>query len=452
MGILGALTTAVSGLSAQSYALENISGNIANASTVGFKRVDTSFVDLIPDSPARKEVAGSVGANSQLTNTIQGTLSSTGIGTNMALSGEGYFTVAQNTGSAATPTFAIQNYYTRRGDFSEDANGYLTNGAGYYLVGTSYNPANGAVVTGSTSPIQLSKASIPARGTSTVTYHGNLPLLPKPGSYSVTAPNSELLRPADYATNPVTTGTVTANDQATFMNQSIPGGEITVYNPAGAAPTAQFRLAKTDSAASGGTDTWQLFYQTNAAATGTGVAWRSVGAPMTFNASGAMTSAATRNITGMVVNGTTVGDVAINFGSSLTQYGDPSGAADTSQTQNGYASGKLNSVAVANDGAVTGSYSNGLTTKMAQITVAQFAANDLLKRETGGAFSATAASGAPTYGLDGSTLTGGSVEQSNTDISEEFSKMIVTQQAYSANTRVMSTAQQMLQDVINVVR
>ena len=85
-------------------------------------------------------------------------------------------------------------------------------------------------------------------------------------------------------------------------------------------------------------------------------------------------------------------------------------------------------------------------------SVAQFAANDSLKRETGGAFSATPASGAPTFGLQGSTLTGGSVEQSNTDISEEFSKMIVTQQAYSANTRVMSTAQQMLQDVINVIR
>ena len=96
MGILGALSTAVSGLSAQSYALENISGNIANSQTVGFKRVDTSFVDLIPDSPLKRAAAGSVMSYSQLTNTLQGTLRSTNLSTNMALSGDAYFTVAKN--------------------------------------------------------------------------------------------------------------------------------------------------------------------------------------------------------------------------------------------------------------------------------------------------------------------------------------------------------------------
>ena len=86
------------------------------------------------------------------------------------------------------------------------------------------------------------------------------------------------------------------------------------------------------------------------------------------------------------------------------------------------------------------------------MTVAHFASDNALKREDGGTFSATGASGAPTYGLNGRLHPGGSVEASNTDISDEFSKMIVTQQAYSANTRVMSTAQQMLQDVINIIR
>ncbi len=93
MGILNALSTAVTGLSAQSYALENISGNIANSQTVGYKRVDTSFVDLSPDSPVRHEVAGSVVSFSQLTDTIQGSLKSTGVATNMAVNGDGHFTV-----------------------------------------------------------------------------------------------------------------------------------------------------------------------------------------------------------------------------------------------------------------------------------------------------------------------------------------------------------------------
>ena len=84
--------------------------------------------------------------------------------------------------------------------------------------------------------------------------------------------------------------------------------------------------------------------------------------------------------------------------------------------------------------------------------VANFAGDDSLKRVDGGTYLETIESGPPSYGEKGWSLTGGSVEMSNTDISDEFSKMIVTQQAYSANTRVMSTAQQMLQDVINVIR
>jgi flagellar hook protein FlgE len=107
MGIFGAMTTAVSGLRAQSYALENISGNIANSQTTGFKRLDTSFVDLIPELPYRHELAGSVTAFSKLTNTIQGDLQSTGVPTNMALNGEGYFIVQERVGTANNrPVFA----------------------------------------------------------------------------------------------------------------------------------------------------------------------------------------------------------------------------------------------------------------------------------------------------------------------------------------------------------
>ena len=84
MGIFGAMTTAVSGLRAQSYSLENISGNIANSQTTGFKRVETNFVDMIPDTPPNRGLAGSVTAFSRLTNTIQGDLQPTGIATNMA--------------------------------------------------------------------------------------------------------------------------------------------------------------------------------------------------------------------------------------------------------------------------------------------------------------------------------------------------------------------------------
>ena len=100
MGIFDALTTAVSGLQSQSFALQNISGNIANASTIGYKGIDTSFEDLIPDSTVPdKQVAGGVTAFAQATITSQGTVSSSTVATNMAINGDGFFSVQQATGT-----------------------------------------------------------------------------------------------------------------------------------------------------------------------------------------------------------------------------------------------------------------------------------------------------------------------------------------------------------------
>src|SRR2546430_17139132 len=90
MGIFGALTTAVTGMRAQSFALENVSGNIANSQTTAFKRMDTSFEDLIPDQPASHQIAGSVISNSRATNTVQGDLQTASVGTFMAVNGAGY--------------------------------------------------------------------------------------------------------------------------------------------------------------------------------------------------------------------------------------------------------------------------------------------------------------------------------------------------------------------------
>ncbi len=447
MGILGALSTAVSGLSAQSYALENISGNIANSQTVGFKRVDTSFVDLIPDSPIKRAASGSVMANSALTNTLQGTLRSTNLSTNMALSGDGYFVVAKNEGSESLPIFNSINQYTRRGDFKLDAKGFLVNGANRYLVGTTYNPATGAVMGSSTSPIQIPETSIPAKQSTEVLYSGNIPTIPKSDSYSQSKPGSDLIDPATYTVDPVTTGTVVGADATTFLNQSVPGGEITLYAGNGTAATVQFRWGKTAD------NSWMMFYQSDSMPSATGTSWQSIGSPVTFDNNGQRTSAANISLTGLTVDGITVGDVNLNFGAgSLTQFGDVNGQPTPTITQNGYAFGTLAGIAVNTDGTVMGSYTNGRTAKLAQVSVAHFAADDSLKREDGSTFSATSESGPPIFGMFGTTMTGAAVEESNTDISDEFSKMIVTQQAYSANTRVMSTAQQMLQDVINIVR
>src|ERR1700709_908870 len=100
MGLFGALNTSVAGLRANSYALENISGNIANSQTTAFKRIDTSFMDIIPDTGNSAQLAGSVTAGSRSTNTIAGSVQAASVSTYMAINGEGFFAVQKPGGGA----------------------------------------------------------------------------------------------------------------------------------------------------------------------------------------------------------------------------------------------------------------------------------------------------------------------------------------------------------------
>jgi len=180
MGIFDALNTSVGGLQAQSFALQNISGNIANASTTGYKGIDTSFEDLIPDatSPSR-QVAGGVTAYAQATITTQGTVTTTSVGTNMAINGDGFFNVQKSTGTVDNvPTFNGVTDYTRRGDFQVNSNGNLVNGAGYYLMGVSVDPKTGNPTGNVPQVLQFANNFIPSQTTTSINYAANLPSTP----------------------------------------------------------------------------------------------------------------------------------------------------------------------------------------------------------------------------------------------------------------------------------
>ncbi|GEP11055.1 flagellar hook protein FlgE [Methylobacterium gnaphalii] len=463
MDVFTAMQTAVSGLKAQSYALDNISGNIANSQTTGYKRIDTSFVDLIAEQNARHEVAGSVAAYSQLTNTIQGNLSSTGVSTNMALNGEGFFVVQKKTSDASgNTTFSASNLYTRRGDFAPDKDGYLVNGAGSYLTGTMLDPVTGQAT--ANGPIKISNTVLPAKATTTITYSANLPKTPATAKTTTTA-GSELLTAFPDGSDPrilsgAGTATVSAANSQAFLDSSIQGPQLTAYTAAGSPVAVTTRWAKVSNADAAATpptsDTWNLFYANSTSVTGTTTSWTNVGQAFSFNASGQLTSPSATSITipNLTVDGATVGNVSLNYGAGgLTEYASSNGGATTNTLQqNGYASGTLNSVDVSEDGKITGTYSNGATLTLANINVVHFTNDDGLKPDSLGNYQQTDASGVPISGLKGTTIVGGNIEQSNTDIAGEFSKMIVTQQAYSANTRVISTAQTMMSDLINIIR
>jgi flagellar hook protein FlgE len=608
MGIFDALNTAVGGLQAQSFALQNISGNIANASTTGYKGIDTSFEDLIPDatSPSR-QVAGGVTAYAQATITTQGTVSTTSVATNMAINGDGFFSVQQSSGTVDNvPTFTGVTDYTRRGDFQVNANGNLVNGAGYYLMGVAVDPKTGNPLGNVPQVLQFQNNFIPAQTTTSITYAANLPSTPTT-AISASSPSGTIsalggLNPYDFAVNPLPTttpavpfgdntvtgtaalnqaatpaaitaattlsgaspsdsltsgfaagdsitidgttynfvntgspagttgtnidisdtvgtllskiqaltgvaptiaggaitlhtgttanlsissshsnalaalgfaggavaaartpplaagtGTVIANDQQTFLNESISGGAVTAYDSTGTAVNLQLRWAKTDSAALGGahTNTWNLFYQANPNASGTQTAWVNAGTNFTFGPAGALTSPATPAITipNVAVGNQSLGNLSFSMGSgSLTQYASTGGTATINAvTQNGYAAGQLQSVAINNNGIVVGTFSNGQNLDLASVTLSHFNGTNYLKALDGGAYAVTEQSGAAIIGASGS-ISGSSLEGSNTDIASEFTKLIVTQQAYSANTKVITTANSMVQDLLNVLR
>ena len=145
MSVFSALDTAVSGLTAQSVAFSNISNNISNSQTVGYKAVDTSFSDFVEASGALDGQSGNVLATTQYANQAAGAITASTANAALAINGNGFFAVNEISGqsTATSPAFSSTQYYTRAGDFSSDRNGFLVNSANEYLDGYMVNPTTG---------------------------------------------------------------------------------------------------------------------------------------------------------------------------------------------------------------------------------------------------------------------------------------------------------------------
>jgi flagellar hook protein FlgE len=302
--------------------------------------------------------------------------------------------------------------------------------------------------------VRIDNAFLPARPTTTINYKLNLPQIPQTASYSAAIPNSELLKVVDYTVDPTTAGAgvVSAADSDTFVNQSISGGAITVFSTSGAPVNVQIRWAKT---ANTPADSWNAFYLTDSAAVGVANKWVNIGQNYVFAADGSLTPAVdTATIAGVTVNGVSIGALTLRHQAmGVTQFDDSNGSAQVTElSQNGFAAGKFVSVAINNNGRIVAKYSNGESVERAQIVTANFNAPNQLKKLDGGTYSTTSESGEAIFDNGGDGIQGASLEASNTDISEEFTRLIVTQQAYAAGTRIVTTSDEMLQEALNMVR
>ena len=397
MGIYGAMATAISGLKAQSFALEHVSGNIANTRTTGYKRLETSFQDFVPSSPVSAQKIGGVRAMSRATNDVQGDLQNADLQnadlqTFMGINGDGFFVVSKPDSFAdGQPVFSGPDLYTRRGNLAE---------------------------------------------------------FPLTASADTATPGSELLTTADLPSAPADLSVIIATDETAFLDNSIAGGAITIYEQGGAPVNVQMRWSQTSNAP----DTWNAFYLTDSAATGGATKWVNIGTDYTFDATGNLTSPTSVNLASVTVDGVTIPNVLLDHGNGLTQFSDPSGTLQiTEMTQNGSPASKLVSVQVTDAGRLAASYTNGRTIDLYEMQLANFNAPNKLQRLDGGAMAVTTESGPAIFGAAGD-IVGATLESSNTDIADEFTKLIVTQQAYAAGTRIVSTSDEMLQEALNMVR
>ena len=427
MSLFGSMDTAISGLNAQAAAFSNISDNMANSQTVGFKSVDTSFIDYLTTSTATQNQSGSVATRPDYQNELQGSIQQSSDPTAMAISGQGFFSVSEQAGVSSTgaPQFSAQQYYTRAGDFTPDRNGYLVNSAGEYLNGWAVDPTTGIADTATLVPIKVGQTQ--------------------------------------YAPVPTTAMSVVANVPADPTATSNLSSETQVYDTAGSSHQLQTTWSQNSA------DNWTLTLSSPDNVAGGSTTIGSVA--VTFNPNGTLAAlGATTGAVG-VTGSTTAGAIQISpdYGTgdepinvSLGTFGGTDGVTQfagtdydaISTTQNGAAAGSFTSIAVDSQGNIDAQYDNGKTVNIAQVPITTFADANALQRQNGEAFTVSPNSGgAQTQHInqDGAGgLVVGSTEASNVDIASQLSQLIVAQQAYGANAKVITTANELLTTTLNI--
>ena len=421
MSISGALTSGVSGLQVNSSALGAIADNISNSNTIGYKRTESRFSTLVTQQISGTQYSpGGVQDNVQSEISTQGLLSSSTSSLDAGISGQGFFVTTQTANAATSDT----HFYTRAGNWKADDDGFLKNTSGFYLRAWPTD-SSGNVVNSS----------------------GTIVSTPSESTFSeLTSVNINSLQ-----------GTATPASAATGAANSV-NTSVVVYDSLGDTHQLTFNWEKTAAL------TWDVTVTIDDGGATVGAAYN--GTPMTvvFNTDGTPATyegAATPPalaITGLT-NAADDFNITLDLGTAnsadgITQVASP--YITNSVEQDGRSFGSLSGLSFDQSGFLNATFDNGTSRPIFKVPLATFVNPDGMESRSGNVFIETAESGtfllrAAQTGGSGS-VEGGTLEQSTVDIAEEFTRMIVVQRAFSANTKTIQTADEMLEELVRLKR
>ncbi|HVN98181.1 MAG TPA: flagellar hook protein FlgE [Syntrophorhabdaceae bacterium] len=530
--MLSSFFSGISGLLANSNAINVVSNNIANVNTIGYKASTASFEDVLYQSINGASGTSQVGRGTALssvdTNFSAGSLETTTQGTDLAIGGKGFFIVKSP---------ASQNiYYTRAGEFRFDSAGNLTDPNGNVLQGRIWDQTTDAPA-GVDTDIIISQATSQPKATQQIdmnvnlqsdsTWAGNIGTLtagtgsplsaatltsggyPRVGTHNISLVGNTLtmtvqpLNPDGTNSGPLITYTGTVAAGTSYTNwqgsgldittatgatytaggtQTLPltgfstayvsatknpsttsnySSSVTVYDSMGQAHTANIYFRKTSEDVTTGQSVWEWIAELDAADAQPGVNTMEGWGTLTFNSNGNLQSGGTPqgvpfNFSGGVTQNQNIEIVLgqATGGGTTTQY--PISSTTSFQTQDGYPPGVLQSTSVSSEGIISGTYSNGQILKLYQLTLANFNNPNGLYKEGSNLYSETLASGVHYTNNPGEgglgKISPNSLEQSNVDLATEFVKMIISERGFQANSKVITTTDEVLQELMNLKR
>lgn len=445
MAILTSLYAGISGINANGSALSVIGNNIANVNTVGFKASRASFADVLSQSLAGTSGRTQIGRGAYLSNVspifTQGSLEATSSGLDLGIDGDGFFLIKDSAGAT---------YYTRAGEFNISKDGYMVNSEGLFLQG--YQVDSSGAISGSMDSINVSSTSTPPNMTANVRITSNL----------------------DSRVTPIAGGVDLNNLTDTYHFST----SMNVYDSLGNEHLITVYFTKVYEDITGGTGNYWQWNAVSDGVSGTAIMARGY---LQFDSNGALVSESVQDVDIEALGSTALPpvitpdfdfargvtqDQVINFdfgtgtatgGSGLdgtTQFGAMSST--LFQNQDGYASGSLKSLGINQEGIISGLFTNGQTRTLGQVVLGIFNNPHGMAKMGKNLYSETFDSGQAIIGAPNSSGRGrvlsNSLELSNVDLAEEFIKLITAQRGFQANSRVITTTDEMLGELVNLKR